>query len=208
VRALYSIGSDVPLARVIREHRKALVPLAIVLAINLVVLVALVLPLSQRALGNQTRAETAARALVSANVEFKQAEATREGKTRATADLDTFYRQVLPADGAAARRITHFKPQQIARDHGVQYERGSTEEEEIDDSVLERQTVEMNLAGDYDDLRSFIYALETSPDFVVIDRVGIGEGSGANAPLTLSLKLSTYYRSARPLTRRTSSNGR
>ena len=208
MRALYSTGIQVPLSRVLREHRKALLPLAIVLAINLVVLVALVLPLSQRVGANQTRAETAERAFALANVEFKQAEATRDGKSRATADLDTFYRQVLPTDGAGARRITYFKPQQLARDHAVQYERGATEEEELDDSVLERQTVSMTLAGDYDDLRAFIYALETSPDFVVIDNVGIAEGSGANAPLSLSLDLSTYYRSARPAVRRTTSNGR
>lgn len=207
MRALNSIGSDVPLSRVLREHRNALLPLAIVLAVNLIVLLALVLPLSQRVNGNQTRAETAERALAVANVEFKQAEATRDGKSRATKDLDTFYQQVLPANGAAARRITHFKPQQIAREHNVQYERGLTEEEELDDSVLERQTVSMTLAGDYDDLRSFIYALETSADFIVIDNVGIAE-SGANAPLTLSLDLSTYFRSARPRARRTSSNGR
>ena len=206
MRALYSVGSDVPLARVLREHRRALLPLGIVLAINLIVLAAVVVPLSRRVVANETRAQTAERGWAQANVEFKQAEATRDGKTRASTDLDMFYKQVLPANGAVARRITHFKPQQIAREHNVTYERGATEEEELDDSVLERQTVSMTLAGDYDDLRSFIYALETSPDFVVIDNVGIAE-SGANAPLTLSLELSTYYRSAR-LARRTSSSGR
>jgi type IV pilus assembly protein PilO len=208
MKALFTVGSNVSLARVLREHRGALVPLGIVLAINLVVLAAVVLPLSQRVVTSETRAEAAERAQAAADAEFKQAEALREGKTRASADLETFYRQALPADAAVARRITHLKPQQRAREHNVRYERGATDEEEIDDSVLERQTVSMTLSGDYDDLRAFIYALETSPDFVVIDNVGIAEGSGANAPLSLSLDLSTYYRTARAVAARTRSSGR
>jgi type IV pilus assembly protein PilO len=183
-------------------------PLGIVLAINLIVLVAVVLPLSQRVVSSEARAQAGARAQAAAAVEFKQAEAVRDGKTKASADLDTFYKQVLPADAAMARRITHVKPQQRAREHNVRYERGQTEEEEIDDSVLERQTVAMTLSGDYDDLRAFIYTLETSPDFVVIDNVGIAEGSGVNAPLSLSLELSTYYRTSRARAANTRSSGR
>lgn len=201
MKALDSLGRSIPFARVVAEHRRALIPLALVLAVNVIVLVAVVLPLSQRVVSSETRAQAAERAQAAAEDEFKQAEALRDGKARASADLETFYRQVLPADAAAARRITHLKPQQRAREHGVRYERGATDEEEIDDSVLERQTVAMTLSGDYDDLRAFIYALETSPDFVVIDDVGIGEGSGVNAPLSLSLRLSTYYRTARAVAR-------
>lgn len=208
MRAIFNVGSHVPLARVLREYRTALVPLGIVLAANVIVLVAVVLPLSQRVSANQVRAETSDRALAAAEREFKQAEAVREGKTRATADLETFYRQVLPADAAAARRITHVKPRQRAREFDVRYERGATEEEEIDDSVLERQTVSMTLSGDYDDIRAFIYALETSPDFVVIDNVVLGEGSGSNAPLALSLELSTYYRTSRAMPAPVGTRGR
>lgn len=208
MRALFTVGSQVPIARVLREHRSALLPLVIVLAINLIVLVAVVLPLSQRVVTSEARAEAAERAQAAADGEFKQAEAVRDGKTRASADLETFYRQVLPADAAAARRMTHVKPQQRAREHNVRYERGATNEEEIDDSVLERQTVSMTLSGDYDDLRAFIYTLETSPDFVVIDNVGLAEGSGVNAPLSLSLDLSTYYRTARAVAARARSSGR
>ncbi|MGH9175425.1 MAG: GspMb/PilO family protein, partial [Vicinamibacterales bacterium] len=208
MRAIFSVGSRVPLARVLREHRKALVPLGIVLAINVIVLAAVVLPLSQRVVTSEARAESADRAQAAAAAEFKQAGALRDGKTRASADLETFYRQVLPADAAVARRITHVKPQQRAREQNVRYERGATNEEEIDDSVLERQTVSMTLSGDYDDLRAFIYTLETSPDFVVIDNVGIAEGSGTDAPLSLSLELSTYYRTSRAVAARTRSSGR
>jgi len=208
MKAIFNVGSEVPLSRVLREHRTALVPLGLVLALNVIVLAAVVLPLSQRVVASNARAEAADRAQADADAEFKQAEAVRDGKTRATADLETFYRKILPVDAAAARRITHIRPQQQAREHNVRYERGATNEEQIDESVLERQTVSMTLSGDYDDLRAFIYTLETSPDFVVIDNVGIAEGSGVNAPLSLSLDLSTYYRTARATTARTRARGR
>ena len=126
---------------------------------------------------------------MAAEREFKQAEAFREGKSKATSDLETFYQQVLPSDATAARRITHLKPQQRAREHRVLYERGATEEEALDDSSLERQTVTMTLSGSWDDIRAFIYTLETSPDFVVIDNVVIQEGTAGNASKIASIGL-------------------
>jgi Tfp pilus assembly protein PilO len=208
MRALFSVGGDVAISRVVREHRTALVPLVIVLAVNVVVLMAVVLPLTQRVESNEQRAETAELAQAGAEAELKQAEALRDGKARATTDLDTFYKQVLPADAAGARRITHLKLQQKAREHNVQFERSATKEETLNDSSLDRQTISMNLSGDWDDIRTLIYDLETSPDFVVIDNMVIGEGMTGNATLALSLELSTYYRSSRPAQARAGGNGR
>jgi hypothetical protein len=54
--------------------------------------------------------------------------------------------------------------------------------------------VSCSLAGDWDDIRQLIYDIETGPDFIVIDNVGLSEGSEPNAPLALELQLSTYYR--------------
>ena len=201
-------GGGVPLSRVLREHRSAMLPLTAVLVINLIVLAVVVLPLAQRAASNETRAAAAQRAEAAAEREFKQAEAFREGKSKATSDLEAFYKQVLPSDATAARRITHLKPQQRAREHRVLYERGATEEETIDDSSLERQTVTMTLSGSWDDIRAFIYALETSPDFVVIDNVVIQEGTSGNASLSLDLDLTTYYKSDRARAARARISGR
>ena len=166
---------------------------AVVLAINLVVLAGVVLPLSRRVAANERRAVAAAQAEADANSEFRQAEAVREGKARATTDLDTFYRQVLPADVTAARRALQ-KVRMLAGEHDVKYERGATDTEEIRDSSLERFTVTMTLSGDYDDIRALLYSLETSAEFVVIDNIVLAEGLDTNAPLSLSLELSTYYR--------------
>ena len=45
MKALFTFGADVPVSRVIADHRRWLIPVAIVLAINVIVLVAVVLPL-------------------------------------------------------------------------------------------------------------------------------------------------------------------
>jgi hypothetical protein len=114
-------------ARVLREYRKALVPLGLVLAINLVVLAAVVLPLSRRVAANEQRATQAARAEQTARAEFNAAEALRDGKAQATKDLETFYDVVLPSNVAAARRVLNSKILSLAKEHGVDFESGASD---------------------------------------------------------------------------------
>ena len=194
MKALFTFGADVPVSRVIADHRRWLIPAAIVLAIDVIVLVAVVLPLRQSVESGSSRAEASARALQAAIADLKEAEATRDGQTQASADLVRFYADVLPADISAARRITHVKFAKLALSHDVTFLSGGTTPEELRDSSLERLHVNYSLSGDWDDIRQLIYELETGPDFIVIDNVQLTEGSQANAPLSLTLDLSTYYR--------------
>jgi Tfp pilus assembly protein PilO len=205
MKALYSLGGTVPLARVIREHRTALVPLGIVLAINIVALIAVVLPLTQRAATAEQRAAAADRDRRAAEADFKRAETLRAAQSRATEDLGTFYRDVLPANVGAARRIMQLKLRQQADAHGVEYQGSGSTEEELDDSSLLRLTMSMQLAGSYEDIRGFIYDLETSSDFVVIDKVRLSQASREEG-LELALDVSTYYQNPRAV--RTVANGR
>jgi Tfp pilus assembly protein PilO len=197
VRALYSLSGNVPLTRVLREHRAAVVPLVIVLALNVIALVAVVLPLTQRAAATEQRALAAERSRAAAEADFERAEALRASKSRATEDLGTFYRDVLPANVGAARRVLQLKLRQQADQHGVEYQGSGTSEEELRDSTLLRLTMSLRLAGSYEDIRDFIYELETSPDFVVIDQVRLSEALRAESGLELSLDVSTYYRDPR-----------
>lgn len=194
MRALFAVSTDVPFSRVLREHRPWLLPLAVVVVVNLALLGLVVVPLSRSVDSGGRRAEQAAQALKDASADFAEAEATRDDQATATQDLDRFYRQVLPADVAAARRVTHLKLSQLARAHDVTFERSAAVPELVRDSSLERLKVSYALSGDYDDVRRFIYDIETGDDFVVIDNVMLSEGNDANAPLLLTLELSTYYR--------------
>jgi Tfp pilus assembly protein PilO len=193
MRALFTFGADVPLGRVLGDHRRWLVPAGIVLAINVLVLVLVVVPLQRSVESGSARADASGQSLREAMADLRDAEATRDGQAQATTDLDRFYAEVLPVDFASARRITHVKLQQLARSHDVTFESGSTSSEELEDSTLERLHVNYALSGDWDDIRQLIYEVETGPDFIVIDNLQLVEGE-VNAPLSLSLDLSTYYR--------------
>jgi len=194
MKALFTFGADVPVSRVLSDHRRWLIPAAIVLAINVVVLVAVVLPLRSTVQSGSSRADVSAVALREAVADLKEAEATRDGQTQASADLVRFYAEVLPADISAARRVTHVKFTKLAMSHDVMFQSGATTSEELRDSSLERLRANYSLTGDWDDIRQLIYELETGPDFIVIDNVQLAEGAQANAPLSLTLELSTYYR--------------
>ena len=106
---------------------------------------------------------------------------------------------VLPAD--FADRAADDAPEAVAAGalarRDVSGRRGAAPET-LRDSTLERLQVNYALTGDWDDIRQLIYEIETGPDFVVIDNVQLAEGRQANAPLSLTLDLSTYYRVAGP----------
>jgi Tfp pilus assembly protein PilO len=120
----------------------------------------------------------------------------RDGQAQAGKDLETFYGEVLPANFTAARRMTQLRLQQLARSSGVSFQRGQASTEQLRNSPLERLSGTLSLEGDWDDIRQLIYEIETGPDFLVIDNIALTEGTGGNAPLALSLEISTYYRIA------------
>lgn len=196
MRALFAVGGDVPLARIVSEHRRLLLPLGALLAINIGVLVLVVLPLRGSVESGGTRAQESSRALAEARAELVKAEATRDGQAQATRDLDRFYREVLPADVSAAQRLTHSKLSLLARSHDVVFLQSATSPETLRDSSLERLMVNYRLSGEWEDVQRFIHTIETLPDFVVIDDLSLSESEG-DTPLALTLSVSTYYRARR-----------
>jgi Tfp pilus assembly protein PilO len=194
VKALFAVAADVGLSRVLAEQRAWLWPIGLAMAANVLALALVVVPLQRTVESGGARAASAAQALAAASAEFKNAEATRDGQAQADRDLDRFYKDVLPTDVAAARRMTQLKLNQMARKRGVIFHSSATVTETIRESELERLSVSFMLSGDYDDIRQFIYDIETGQDFLVIDNLGLSAGADPNAPLALTLELSTYYR--------------
>ena len=196
MKALFSFKSEVPWSRVVADHRRALVPVGIVLAINLAVLIFVVMPLRRSAESGTSQANESAVQLNAAAADLKEAEAMRDGQAQAGTDLQKFYSDVLPGNLSEARRLTFLKLIQLARSHDVRMQRGAATTEELRNSPLERLSVNYSLEGDWDDIRQLIYEIETGPDFLVIDNVALSEGEGGSAPLSLVLEISTYYRVA------------
>ena len=89
-------------------------------------------------------------------------------------------------------------PLALARKTNVRYEARHQEIEAARESSgksahLGRLKTRVVLQGDYENIRQFVYDLETAPEFVIIDDVSIAQ-TEANRPLSLTLELSTYYR--------------
>lgn len=179
--------------RVVREHRRVIVPLAIALGVNIVLYAAVVYPLAQRVANIEQRDRTAEEQLRAAQREFAQANGTLTGKDRAAAELATFYNEVLPADLAGARRLTHLRLAQLARESRLKFLRATFESVPPRDGTLVQLKIDMLLSGSYGDVRAFIHQLETAPEFVVIDNIELGQGADGG-PLGVTLHLSTYYR--------------
>jgi Tfp pilus assembly protein PilO len=179
--------------RAMSEHRRVVLPLVIALGINVVLFAAGVYPLSQRVANIEQRDRTAEEQLLAAQRDHAQAAGTLSGKDRAATELASFYKDVLPSDLAGARRLTHLRLAQLARESNLKFLRASFEPVAERNRTLTRLKIEMVLSGTYADMRAFIHQLETSPEFVVIDNVELGEGA-EGGPLSVTLHLSTYYR--------------
>ncbi len=186
------------LRRIVQEHRRVLMGLGALFLVNLAVFATVVYPLSQRVANSEQRDRTADQALAQARAEHQQATGTLTGKARASTELTTFYNEVLPASLAGARRLTHLRLPQLAREANLRFERGVYEQVEERDSTMRRLRIDMNLSGSYDAIRAFIHRLETSAEFVVIDNVTLSEDGLDAGTLSVSLQLSTYFRDVAP----------
>ncbi|MBI2833816.1 MAG: type 4a pilus biogenesis protein PilO [Acidobacteria bacterium] len=181
------------LHRILAEKRHLLVPLAAALGVNLAVYAIAVYPATLKARADEERARQALLARRVAEHSRDEAGATVSGKKRADDELRKFYQEVLPSDLAGARRITYLRLAQMAQQAKLRYERRTVSIERDPDSSLEKVRMSMVLAGNYAEVRQFIYQLETAPEFVVIEDVSLAQGEEGRTALVLTLEIATYY---------------
>lgn len=182
--------------RVLAEHRRIIFPLAGLLIVNVLVYAVGVYPLAQRVANIEERDRAAEQGLARARREHDAARGALTGKERATVELGTFYKDVLPADLAGARRLTYLRLAQLARQTGLKLKTSTMDPRSEKASTLERLQISIALEGSYDAVRAFLYQLDTAPEFVVIDDVSLADQAGDRNALQLSMQLSTYYSKA------------
>jgi Tfp pilus assembly protein PilO len=184
------------LKRILVEKRAIVIPLAAVIAANVLVYALIVYPKQRQQAATVDRANAAAVARRTAEREQTAARDLVEGKARAAQELATFYDKVLPADLTAARRMTYTTLPALAKKTNVEWAERRTEVDAAKkDERLGRLKINMLLQGDYESLRRFIYELESASEFVIIDDVTLSQSDPAK-PLSLALELSAYYRLA------------
>src|SRR5262245_56419384 len=180
--------------RVIAEKRSIVVPLVIALVANIAAYFLVVRPRGVKSAGAADRA-AAAEMLRAAEREVATARALVEGKTRADDELNSFYLKVLPADFVGARRMTYATLPALARKTNVKYvaQRSGLDEKQKKDTRLGHLIIRMELQCDYESFRDFLYQVETSPEFVIVDVVTLTENTGGEEQ-TLVIDFSTYFR--------------
>ena len=180
--------------RVIAEHRRVVYALIAGVVINFLVFAFFVYPLQRDVANVEQRTRAAEEALAAAQADYARANGTLTGKDRALKELDTFYSSVLAQDLTGARRLTFARLAQLAAKSRLDFERRKYEPVVERGSNLTRLKVTMDLAGSYADIRDFIHDIEASPEFVVIDDVGLMESVQNGDSVRLTLQLSTYFR--------------
>lgn len=186
------------LSRVMAEKRRLVLPLMLAVVVNVLLYALVVFPLGRQVASAQDEARLQHDELYRAQADFKSAKATVSGKQQADVALQKFYQDVLPASDGLARKLTYTRLAQLAKQANVTLEHGNNAVKHEKGSQLSKLTTTYSLSGDYRDVRRFIYSLETAPEFIVLENVGLTSASGqdqAKHALAMSLEIATYFRS-------------
>lgn len=179
--------------RVLADKRHLIWPLAVAIVANVALLLLVVLPLSRKVSTAERRAEAVSEELTAARAGLRAARATVTGKDAADTALDQFYSAVLPPDLSDARRSL-VKIEQLLAQSNLQRTSTQMRPEAVRNSSLAKLTATVNFTGSYADVRRFLYALETSPEFLVTERVELAQEPDGRSPLRVMAIVSTYYR--------------
>ncbi len=181
--------------RVISERRMVVVPLLAALVVNLLVIGLVVVPLSRSVISDESRAQDVKLALANANRMARVASDTKTSQQRAGEELKRFYADVLPTTLGDARALLYVEIAQLASEAGVEHQSSVFELEEVEDSQLMRYHTDVALTGEYASIRRFLYHLETSERFFVVESVKLGQSGqrqGARGSLEVVMRVATY----------------
>ena len=183
------------LKRVMADKRGIVIPLVLAIIANVLLYALVVFPLGRQVTSAQNQAQVAHEELYKARKDNASAKATVSGKQQADSALQKFYKDVLPKDASEARRITFTRLQQLAQQSNVRLSSGTNTPSHEKTSELSKLTTTYILSGDYRDVRRFIYSLETTPEFIVLENVNLNSaGDTQDRGLAMTLNIATYFR--------------
>jgi len=185
-------------SRVYHERRAVVLPLLLLLIANAAVLGLVIWPLERSVRAAADAEYHALTEMENARREDREARTAQTRREEVDVELAKFYDQILPNDLASAQVLTQLWLPKVARENGVTFQQGTDTHTEVRDSRLRRVTSEATLSGTYRDIRRFLYAVESAPEFVVVEEVQLGD-SGSSAQqnpkgeLEIGIKAATYF---------------
>ena len=184
--------------RVIQEHRRAVYLLLATFVANIALYAFVVYPLSQRVANVEQSTVSAEKGLAAARADHAKATGTLTGKDRASKELATFYSSVVAQDLPGARRLVYGRLARLAERSHLKYERGRYQPVEEKGSSLTKFKAGIDVEGNWTDIRTFIHAIETAPEFVVVDTAELSEDPQGRGMVRVNLEVSTYFRNSTP----------
>lgn len=184
------------LQRAFAEKRRIILPLTIAIIASVILYVVVVFPLGRQVASAENEARVEHEQLNKARADYLSAKATVSGKQQADAALQKFYKDVLPANHAIARRLTYTKLSELAQQANLKLEHGANSIKHEKGSALSKLTTTWTLTGDYRNVRRFIYSLETAPEFIVLENVALISPGEQQNRLSVNLDIATYFRSS------------
>jgi Tfp pilus assembly protein PilO len=123
--------------------------------------------------------------------EVVQKEDYRKALEKSRDDMKRLAREVL---STRQRRMigVQLEIAKLAREFDIALDRVKYENEPLDNGALERFAIVVPLSGGYSNLRKFIQSVESSDNFLVIERVALGSGKSTDV-LELAITLATYF---------------
>ena len=183
-----------PFRRVLAEKRIAFAAVGIVLLADLSLYVLAVQPARAGVGQAAARAAQAAGDAAARTADVEGARARLAGTRRAGEQLGQFRADVLPPDLAQARDLTYPRLAVLASRFGLDLERRTSELDEDPDARFRRLEATLRLAGRYGDIRRFIEALETGPEFLIIDAIALSSRDAERGDgLVVTLGVATYF---------------
>ena len=183
-----------PFRRVLAEKRLAFAATGIVLLADLLLYVLAVQPARTGVGQAGERAAQAAADAAARSADVADARARLDGTRRAGEQLRRFHAEVLPRDLAQARDLTYPRLAVLAGRFGLELERRTSDLERDEYERFGRLEATLRLAGRYGDIRRFIEAVETGPEFLIIDAIALSRRDTERGDgLVVTLGVATYF---------------
>jgi Tfp pilus assembly protein PilO len=179
--------------RILGEKRGLVTAVAVILVVDIGLYAFAVYPYANKVEQSELRMATAGGQLNDVTGAYAEASEAVSSKSLADNQLERFYNDVLPRDLAEARNLLSPYLDNLSADMNLVLERRSSVSEKVRDSPLTNLSTTMVLAGEYEDIREFIYEMETAPEFILIESVVLGQRNGSDDELVLTLGVSTYF---------------